>query len=158
MNDNHTGPKEHAVHGDVAHEDNRGKKPQSRISEFLEVAQDSQDSFQSLGLLAGGEQSKEKTSTIASSNYGNMRRTWAMAQTFWRRSWVPEILSYLLAIIAFTSLVVLLYLNQGKRVPEWPLGITINAMVAILTLITKGGLAVILSEGGSIQFRLSVAH
>lgn len=65
----------------------------------------------------------------------------------WNYGWVAEILCCTLAIISLIAIVITLRLHQDKPLPQWPLGITINALIAIFGVLLKAGLIVPLSEG-----------
>ncbi|KAI0198824.1 hypothetical protein F4808DRAFT_472493 [Astrocystis sublimbata] len=65
----------------------------------------------------------------------------------WNHGWVAETVCCILAILALLAIVALLRSNQGRPRPQWPLGITINALMAIFSVLMKAGLSVPLSEG-----------
>ncbi|KAI0876500.1 hypothetical protein GGS24DRAFT_488558 [Hypoxylon argillaceum] len=65
----------------------------------------------------------------------------------WNHGWVAEIFCCVLAISSLIAIIVTLRLYQDKPLPRWPLGITINALIAVLGVVMKAGLAVPLSEG-----------
>ena len=63
------------------------------------------------------------------------------------RSWLPEVVSLLLACVAFTAIVVTLAIHQGRPLPQWPGLISINALIAIFTAIFKAALVMPVAEG-----------
>ncbi|KAH8594043.1 hypothetical protein B0O99DRAFT_673193 [Bisporella sp. PMI_857] len=133
---------------DSIHEDNERRLSQSRMPSVPNINQDSsEDALPSSDPLVDSERNEKVASVPTILNPDKRNSLLRTVQRFWRHSWVPEIVSYVLASVTFTGLVILLHLYQGKRLPEWPLGITINAMVSILTLVIKAGLALVLSEG-----------
>ena len=64
----------------------------------------------------------------------SMYSTWI---TDW---WVPEILSWLLAAWALGMIVLTLGLLHDKPLPQWPSGITVNALISVLSQIGQWGL------------------
>lgn len=65
----------------------------------------------------------------------------------WNYGWTAEIFSCALAMVSLAAIIITLCLHDGKPLPKWPLGITINALIAILTVLMKAGLSIPLSEG-----------
>jgi hypothetical protein len=63
------------------------------------------------------------------------------------RPWLSEIISLVLACIAFTTIVITLAIHQGRTLQEWPLLISINTLVAIFTAIFKAALVMPVAEG-----------
>lgn len=66
---------------------------------------------------------------------------------FWMSGWVVEFSACLLAILAALVMALTLMLYDGQPLPRWPLGITLNALIAIYSIILKTGLSVPLAEG-----------
>ena len=54
--------------------------------------------------------------------------------------WVPEILSWLLAAWSLGMIVLTLGLLHEKPLPQWPSGITVNALISVLSQIGQWGL------------------
>ncbi|KAL1966044.1 hypothetical protein VTN77DRAFT_4984 [Rasamsonia byssochlamydoides] len=44
--------------------------------------------------------------------------------------WFLEILSFLVAVVCFVSIVVILAVHQNKKAPHWPAGITLNVAIS----------------------------
>ncbi|KAI0399530.1 hypothetical protein F4802DRAFT_589147 [Xylaria palmicola] len=65
----------------------------------------------------------------------------------WNYGWVAETVCCAIAIASLIAIVITLRLRQGKPPPLWPLGISINSLVAIFVVLMKAGLVVPLSEG-----------
>lgn len=61
--------------------------------------------------------------------------------------WVWELLSLLLAAIAFAAIVITLAIYQGRPLPQWPHQISINTLIAIFTAVLKAALLVPVGEG-----------
>ena len=61
--------------------------------------------------------------------------------------WIAEMLSYLLAILALTAVVIILALHQNKPMPQWPSLISINSLVSIFTSIMKAAMLLPVAEG-----------
>ncbi|KAI1734709.1 hypothetical protein F4680DRAFT_437615 [Xylaria scruposa] len=62
-------------------------------------------------------------------------------------AWVAEVLSCSVAILSLLAIVIVTRSHEGQPLPSWPLGISINALVAIFATLLKVGLTVPLSEG-----------
>lgn len=67
----------------------------------------------------------------------------------WRPTsiWTTEILSCVIAALSLGAIVATLSVHQGLPLPQWPLRITINALVSVFTGIFKIALTVPLADG-----------
>ena len=54
--------------------------------------------------------------------------------------WLLEILSWLLAALAFGMIILTLALHDDKPIPEWPSGITVNSLISVLSQTGQWGL------------------
>ena len=61
-------------------------------------------------------------------------------------TWLPEIISFLFAVIAFLALVILLAARKDKPLPNWPSLIGINSLVAILSSVLRVALLFPIAE------------
>ncbi|KOS43160.1 hypothetical protein ACN38_g5953 [Penicillium nordicum] len=61
-------------------------------------------------------------------------------------SWTFEILNCLIAVAFLVAIILVLYNFDGKPVPEWPYGITLNALVSVLSTAMKAGMVCIATE------------
>lgn len=61
--------------------------------------------------------------------------------------WTTEILSCAIASLCLAAIIGILSAHQGLPLPEWPLNITINALVAVFTAIFKMALLVPVADG-----------
>lgn len=75
------------------------------------------------------------------------QRLWRSTQRRWRNTWVPEILGILLAVASLFAILAVLNNQDGKTTSQWPIRISINAVIAIFVVLLKAGLALPLSEG-----------
>jgi len=50
-----------------------------------------------------------------------------------RLPWRWEILSWLMSLLAFLAIVIILAIHDGQPIPQWRFGITLNAMISILS-------------------------
>ncbi|KGO74829.1 Protein of unknown function DUF3176 [Penicillium italicum] len=66
---------------------------------------------------------------------------------FWGASWTLEILSCLVSALFLVAIILVLYEFDGKPVPDWPYGITLNALVSVLSTVMKACMAFIVCEG-----------
>ncbi|KAK3386861.1 hypothetical protein B0H63DRAFT_468510 [Podospora didyma] len=51
--------------------------------------------------------------------------------------WLPEILACALSLLCVTAIVATLLVYDGQLTPNWPLGITLNSLLALLTSLAK---------------------
>lgn len=65
---------------------------------------------------------------------------------FFGSSWNFEILNCLIAVGFLVAIIVVLYNFDGKPVPDWPYGITLNALVSVLSTAMKAGMVCIATE------------
>ena len=65
---------------------------------------------------------------------------------FWYYWWL-ETACCLLVLGAFAGVVAVLWTSDGKTLPQFPLNISINTMVAVLTAILKSAMILVIAEG-----------
>ncbi|KAL4966557.1 DUF3176 domain-containing protein [Aspergillus stella-maris] len=70
----------------------------------------------------------------------------SQTRPFWGTSWTLEILGCLTSIVFLVAIIVVLYSYDGKPMPKWPYGITLNALVSVFSTIMKASVAFILTE------------
>ena len=63
------------------------------------------------------------------------------------KQWDLELLACLLSLGAVVAIAVTLRTHDGLPVPRWPLGISLNALVAIYAIILKGGMMFAVTAG-----------
>ncbi|KAE8385910.1 hypothetical protein BDV23DRAFT_164216 [Aspergillus alliaceus] len=61
-------------------------------------------------------------------------------------SWLWEILSCVIAVASLAAIIVVLYMYDGKSIPDWPYGITLNAVISLLTTLMKAAMAFPITE------------
>lgn len=61
-------------------------------------------------------------------------------------TWTWEIASSLVAVACFTGILMLLLSVKDKPVPNWPSGITVNAILSVLVTVMKGAMGAIIAE------------
>ncbi|KNG89899.1 hypothetical protein ANOM_001723 [Aspergillus nomiae NRRL 13137] len=61
-------------------------------------------------------------------------------------SWIWEILSCVIAVASLAGIIVVLYMYDGKSMPDWPYGITLNAVISLLTTLMKAAMAFPITE------------
>ncbi|OOQ85978.1 hypothetical protein PEBR_23361 [Penicillium brasilianum] len=70
----------------------------------------------------------------------------SQTRAFWGASWTFEILGCLISIGFLVAIIVVLFYYDGKSMPDWPYGITLNALVSVLSTVMKATMAFILTE------------
>ncbi|KAI1158857.1 hypothetical protein F5B18DRAFT_639260 [Nemania serpens] len=63
----------------------------------------------------------------------------------WSDTWLWEILAILLSGVSFVSSLIILKIYNNKPVPEFSYGITLNAIISVLTTLSKSSLLVVVS-------------
>lgn len=61
--------------------------------------------------------------------------------------WMPEILAWIVAVACLVALCIILHEYDGKPLPGWHHGITLNTIVAILSTVSKMLLMIPVAEG-----------
>lgn len=56
--------------------------------------------------------------------------------------WLWELLSVILSVSCLIALVIILRVYEGRSLPDWPLGITLNTLVAVLSTIMEASMMV----------------
>lgn len=65
---------------------------------------------------------------------------------FWGSSWTFEILGCVISIAFLVAIIVVLFKYDGQPMPDWPYGITLNALVSVLSTVMKATMAFVLTE------------
>ncbi|KAI9721228.1 MAG: hypothetical protein M1812_002389 [Candelaria pacifica] len=63
------------------------------------------------------------------------------------RWWLWEVLSCILALAALVAIYGTLYAYNGRQLPDWPSGITLNALIALLSAVLRAAMLVPVVEG-----------
>jgi Protein of unknown function (DUF3176). len=61
-------------------------------------------------------------------------------------NWILEILSCVLSMGFLVTIIVVLAIYDGKPMPDWPYGITLNALVSVLSNFMKAAMAFAVTE------------
>lgn len=61
--------------------------------------------------------------------------------------WKWELVSLIISIASFVAIVIVLRVYENKSVSKWKLPISVNAIIAILSALFKGALALPIAEG-----------
>lgn len=62
------------------------------------------------------------------------------------KRWLLEIISWIVSSVCMTGITVVLFIYKGEPIPKWPLGITLNAYISVLSKISSAGLLLPVSE------------
>ncbi|PWY88170.1 hypothetical protein BO70DRAFT_377746 [Aspergillus heteromorphus CBS 117.55] len=65
----------------------------------------------------------------------------------WGAGWTWEIVSCVIAVAALIAIIAILYNYDGKPMPDWPYGITLNALVSLLVTVMKAAMVFPITEG-----------
>lgn len=65
---------------------------------------------------------------------------------FWGSSWTFEIIGSIISIAFLVGIIVVLFKYDGQPMPDWPYGITLNALVSVLSTVMKASMAFVLTE------------
>lgn len=65
------------------------------------------------------------------------------------KMWTTELLACLVALLAFTAIVMTLAIHDGQTLPDWPFDISVNALVSIFAVILKGAMMIPVAQGMS---------
>ncbi|KAF7515906.1 hypothetical protein PCG10_002689 [Penicillium crustosum] len=65
----------------------------------------------------------------------------------WTSNWILEVLSCVLSLGFLVAIIVVLASYDGKPIPDWPCGITLNALVSVLSTFMKAAMAFAVTEG-----------
>uniref|UniRef100_A0A8H7N2X7 Uncharacterized protein n=1 Tax=Bionectria ochroleuca TaxID=29856 RepID=A0A8H7N2X7_BIOOC len=67
---------------------------------------------------------------------------------FWHlEAWAGEIIWSFLAVLLFLTLIIILTLYDGRPMPKWPMGLTLNTVIAILATISRAFTVIPITEG-----------
>lgn len=62
-------------------------------------------------------------------------------------SWHLEIISLIASVLSIAAIISVLFHFNERPLPDWPNGITVNTLIALLTAITNASIAAPLSSG-----------
>jgi hypothetical protein len=62
------------------------------------------------------------------------------------KRWLIEIVSWSLAALCMTGIVVMLIIYRNDRIPNWPMGLTLNAYISVLSKVASAALLLPVSE------------
>lgn len=65
----------------------------------------------------------------------------------WRRFWIAEILWCVVGLGSGAAIITVLAQHNGQRAPKWPLGISLNTVLALLASVAKASLLIPVVEG-----------
>lgn len=85
-------------------------------------------------------------------------QTFVQAQStgFWGAGWSWEISSCIIAIASLVGIIVLLHVFDSQSTPDWPYGITFNALISVLVTIMKTAMALSITK--ALHLRWSWFH
>lgn len=71
----------------------------------------------------------------------------AKIKAFSNESWFLEIFCLVVGVLTFAASIAVLAVFHNKPLPQWPFGITLNTIIALISAITNASLAVPLASG-----------
>ena len=96
-----------------------------------------------------GEQSSQFLENTPSKTACLLKKTQAKAGFL--KEWWFEILAGFTIILSLMAIALTLALNHDKPLEQWPFIISINAVVAIFTVVLKASMLTILAEGNQVS-------
>ena len=54
--------------------------------------------------------------------------------------WLAEILSWLFSALCFCTIIAVLFYYDGRRLPQWPMGLTLNGFISVFSGLAKSAL------------------
>ena len=63
------------------------------------------------------------------------------------RAWAFELCACLLAFVVLMAIIVTLKVHDGRPLPNWPLSISVNALISVFAIIFKGTMTVAVANG-----------
>lgn len=139
------------------------QRPQSDADENVNEKQSQRDMTSDMGLgihdVPGARTSNPSVSNMSISNVDDRTEPpqniaqW-IEQKLWRFSssgnilkrWLLEIISWMISAACMGAIIIVLLKLKDKRIPPWPMGLTINTYVAILSKIAGAALILPVSE------------
>ena len=73
----------------------------------------------------------------------------------WRKGWTAETCSCIFALLSLLGLVATLVAHQNNPIPKWPQLVSINSIVSLFSLLIRGSVGMVLTEGMSATQQLS---
>ncbi|KAJ5232485.1 hypothetical protein N7468_005441 [Penicillium chermesinum] len=67
-------------------------------------------------------------------------------QGFWGAGWTWEILSAISSVAFLAAIIIVLWHFNGRPMPDWPYGITLNALVSVFSTVMKASMALVVAE------------
>ncbi|KAJ9603954.1 hypothetical protein H2200_011476 [Cladophialophora chaetospira] len=99
-----------------------------------------------------------RTNDLSTARYSNLKEGSShharTPNTFniWQYTWIVEVVSLFVAILAFAATVTTVAIYQNHPLPRWPSHISTNALVAIFTTILKAALMMPVAEGYQLKW------
>lgn len=93
------------------------------------------------------------TSSTPTSTQGSLREKNGIQSSFEQsrgtseNTWIPEVICLSIGLAAIGSIIGILAHFNDRTLPSWPYSITLNTIIALLTALANGTLAVPLSNG-----------
>ncbi|OQD74569.1 hypothetical protein PENDEC_c010G03569 [Penicillium decumbens] len=64
----------------------------------------------------------------------------------WYSEWLWEFLGLVTSMVSLIAIIIVLWYYDGRPMPDWPYGITLNALLSILSTVMKATLVFAVSE------------
>jgi len=110
----------------------------SRINE-----EQSQHGYRADEMFMAGDDPKKQTVEPPRS----FRRAMKSMSRLWQDTWMAELFSCLVALVALVMMVIVLAVYQGRPMPQWPRAISLNTLVAVFSAVLKAALMMPVGEG-----------
>jgi len=70
-------------------------------------------------------------------------------EQFWLKLWMWDLAAMILAAGILVAIGIILSVHNGKPIPQWPLGVNLNSLIATLSTLFRALVMVFVSEGKS---------
>ncbi|KAI8933166.1 hypothetical protein NX059_009807 [Plenodomus lindquistii] len=97
-----------------------------------------------------------KRNSSKSKSHNGIKNRWRSHRYI--KMWWWEATCYVIALTALMAIVITIRVHEDKPLPQWRYGLTVNAMIAIYTVILKAAAGLVLAEGISHLKWIAVAR
>ena len=93
-----------------------------------------------------GDGSQDYTTNSASMTSFPDKQPSKSQSSFLHDHWLHEILGLTLSVVAIVAIIIVLKRFDGQPLPDWPEGITLNALISVLSTISKATMIAVIAS------------